>query len=179
MAPKVKTLSLAEIAEEFGVTTRTIQNWREAGMPTRVISGAPRFVLKECIRWRREIDVAEAKEAATPGLGELDDAEERVGLTRARRLMSEHELEILKDLHTPKAETQALMDELVGGFAAVASGRLRRFERDIVAANTPGDARRLTQEIHRALMDGGREFREQIEAEAAQLEADAETEEAA
>jgi phage terminase Nu1 subunit (DNA packaging protein) len=170
MAPKIPTLSLQEMADEMGVTTRTIQNYVRDGMPHRGKSGAPRFVNRECQKWLRETEVESAVARERDRAG-LDKEKELAGKYRVERLLKEHEYDVERARFTPKDETQAVIDEIVGGFAAVAAGRLRRFERDIVQAVTPADARRLTQAIHAALMDGGREFRRQIEAEAARMEA--------
>lgn len=63
------------------------------------------------------------------------------------------------DLH------QQRLDAFVGGFVAVVTGRLARFERDIVAAKTPAEARKVTDAIKTQLLQGGQEYASQIEAE--------------
>ena len=55
------------------------------------------------------------------------------------------------------------IEEIAAGFASVANGKLTRFEREIVAVGTPGDARRVTQRIAEALMQGVHEFAERLE----------------
>ena len=45
-----------------------------------------------------------------------------------------------------------------------------RFERDIVRATTPAEARLVTQRIHAALMRGAQDYAETMEAEALVLE---------
>lgn len=42
-----------QLAAHFGVTTRTIRRWREAGMPSRLHHGRRRFRLSAAEAWRR------------------------------------------------------------------------------------------------------------------------------
>ena len=72
MPPKAETVSLTEIADAFGVEMESIRLWRTKGMPHRMVSGRPRFVIGECIRWRREQDRRETRESTSP-----DEAAER------------------------------------------------------------------------------------------------------
>lgn len=162
MAPKVHTVSLTEIAEYFDVTTRSIQSWREHGFPTRMISGAPRFVVKDCIRWRREAD----KEEAAPVAKNLDKEDELAGKIKAERELKELELKERRGALVPAEVFQERVDSLFGGFAAVAAGQLQRFERDIVRATDAVSARHVTQAIQVALMKGAQEYADTLEAEA-------------
>ena len=178
MAPKVRTLSLTEIADEFGVTTRTIQNWREAKMPSRTIDGAPRFVLKECIRWVRENDVEEAVGRVREKLtgGKLDKDQEMAAKIAVERELKELELRERRGLLIDAAVYRERCEEFVGGFASVTTGRLQAYEREVVQALTPADARRLMTKIQTALMKGAQEYADALEAEIAATE---QTEEAA
>lgn len=49
-------VSLAEIADVFGVTPEAIRQWRAKGMPARVVSNRPRFAVAKCVEWRRAQD---------------------------------------------------------------------------------------------------------------------------
>lgn len=163
MAPKIEEHSIEETAALFGVTSRTLQNWRAAGMPHRMTGGRPKFVWRECIRWREETIRAEEREKLRGNAPVKDDDR----LTRAQADLKEMELAERRRQLVPFEEFQAANDALVGGLAAVSAGRLKRFERPIVQAMTPAEARKVTQEIHRALMEGAREYADDLEAQAA------------
>src|SRR5687768_6579228 len=97
MPTKVVTVSLTEMAEEMSVTTRTIRNWVADGMPCRreKASGDPRFVARECQRWRREreIEAAVEKERARLTGGEkLDKDKEMAEKVKVERQIKEIEL---------------------------------------------------------------------------------------
>src|SRR5262245_54245607 len=107
---RAKTVSLTEIAEMFGVTAETIRRWRKGGMPTRAVTGEHagelRFVVAECVAWRRERD---REDAQTP------DAEavrkDRARLVRAEADLKELELQQragkLMEMRVAVAETEA------------------------------------------------------------------------
>jgi phage terminase Nu1 subunit (DNA packaging protein) len=157
--PRAQTIALEAIADAFGVSTETIRLWRKDGMPHRMQSGRPVFVLRECIRWRREQD----RQTDTEPEAVSAKAEHALKV-RAERLLRELELaERSRDL-VPIGESGAFMEEFVAALAATAAGRLTRFERDIVRASTPADARRVTAAIHVALMEGMQEFADTVEA---------------
>jgi len=63
------------------------------------------------------------------------------------------------DLH------QSRLNAFVGGMMSVVDGRLNRFERDIVAAGTPAEARKVVDAIKRSVKQGGLELADRIEAE--------------
>jgi transposase len=165
MTPPVKTYSQTEIAAEFRKSTRTIRNWQKSGMPHRMISGEPRYVLADCMAWREDRVREEAKADESP-----DEAKERARGLRAQADLRELELAerrgqlVAADVHDTAVET------LVAGLAATAAGQLARFERDIVQATTPAEARLITQRIHAALMRGAQDYADVMEAEAAALE---------
>lgn len=153
-----------ELAAALRKTTRTLRNWRSDGMPTRLVSGQPRFDLADVLAWREDrIRDEAARSAAAPEAGHDKDAE------MARKLAAEASIAELKleQLRADVVPVQQYRDELervVGGFAAVAMGRLQRFERDIVAATTPAAARKLVERIQDALMEGAQEFADELEA---------------
>jgi phage terminase Nu1 subunit (DNA packaging protein) len=173
MAPKIETLALTEIAAAFRKTTRTIQTWRREGMPTRNINGEPRFVLSDCIQWREERVASEAAERARGPATSLDkDAE------MARKLSVEADLRTMDREERRRelvaaSEYQERLETFLGGMSAVSAGQLQRFERDIVKAATPTDARKITQAIHTALMEAAQSYGDTLEAELAEMEAEA------
>jgi hypothetical protein len=173
MAPKIETLSLTDIAAAFRKTTRTIQTWRREGMPTRNINGEPRFVLSDCIQWREERVASEAAERARGPATSLDKDEQM-----ARKLSVEADLKTMEREErrrelVPASEYQERLETFLGGMSAVSSGQLQRFERDIVRASTPTEARKITQAIHAALMESALSYSDALETELADTEAEA------
>lgn len=178
MAVKTATLSLTDIAAEMEVTTRTIQNYVRDGMPHRreKASGDPRFVARECQRWRREreIEAAVEKERARLSSTEkLDKDKEMAEKVKVERQIKEIELLELRGKKIDIDLYQERIEAFVGGFAGVAAGQLHQFERQIIAATNASEARRLTDEIHRKLMEGAQEYAEMLEAEMAATEVEA------
>jgi phage terminase Nu1 subunit (DNA packaging protein) len=165
---RTETVTTAVLAAAFSVTTRTVQLWRQAGMPSRTLDGAPRFVLRECIAWRLETVRAEERQRER-ARHSSDDMERRKLAAEAE--LKELQLAERRGEVVPLTEYQSRLDTFVGGFAATAAGQLHRFERDIVTATTPGDARKITQRIHSALMTGANEYADQLETEIAATEA--------
>ena len=47
------TVTKAEVAERYGVTTKTVENWVEAGIFPR-----PKKMSRKCVRWNLEDIVA-------------------------------------------------------------------------------------------------------------------------
>src|SRR5687767_8132188 len=113
MAPRVETVTLTEIAAELEVTTRTVTNYVQAGMPhRRTENGDPQFIPRECQRWLRETEIASAVERERSRLtgARLDKDEELAGKYRIERLMKQHEYEVELSKWTATDETQAIMD---------------------------------------------------------------------
>ncbi|HKV74573.1 MAG TPA: hypothetical protein VJN95_08640 [Gemmatimonadales bacterium] len=158
MAPKVSTLSQEEFAAAVGRTSRTVMTWRQKGMPVRMISGRPRYVLRDCLTWWEE-SIREEERDKSKGTSNNPE----IRKTAAEADLKELDLAVKRRELVPLEEYQAALDKVIGGFAAVASGRLQQFEREIVAAQTPGDARRITQAIYHALMEGANEFADHTE----------------
>lgn len=164
MAPPVRDVSVADFAADWGVSTQRVYQWIGEGMPHRKRGEKPtRIVRHEANAWRLE----QAAKAAKP--------RSDTPRARERRELAEAELKEILVLErrralVPVEEVEGFVDSFIGGFAAVASGRLQRFERDIVSAATPGAARVITEQIHEQLMAGAQEYRAQIEVEASALE---------
>lgn len=167
MPQKLPTVGTELFADWFGVTARTVQNWIKAGMPHRLRGATAEIEPRSAIRWVRERDAEELRAKLTGGEGSES------ALTRKLRIegdLKQLDLDQRKRALIPAAEFEEFAESLVGGFAAVAAGRLTRFERDIVRAKAPADARKITQAIQRALMAGARELADQIDEEAARAE---------
>lgn len=137
-----------------------MRKWGLAGCP-RKDDGT--FVVAEVVTWLRARDVEQAlakvKSADAPKT-ELN-----------RKLAVEADLKELQ-LARERRESVTADDydeaiaRIAGGFAAVAKGQLARFERDIVRTTTAPDARKLTDRIHAALMEGAQGLADELEAEA-------------
>jgi hypothetical protein len=162
MAPPIKDVSVAELAALLGVTTARVYQYVQDGMPHRKrVKKGTRFLPREAIRWL----IDRAREQSTP-----KDAASPLN----RKLLAEaelKELEVLERRHAliPIEDYEHFLDTFIGGFAAVASGRLQRFEREIVVAASPAAARLLTDQIHADLMEGAQEYAAHLEAEATEL----------
>lgn len=155
-----------ELAGLHGVTDETIRLWGLAGLPRRDDGS---YIVAETITWRvqRELEKERAKSKGEdkPKVTEMN-----------RKLAVEADLKELQ-LQRERGEVVPIEDfdevtqRLIGGMAAVAAGRLQRFERPIVQSKSAAEARLLTQKIHAALMEGAQEFGRELEAEAAEHDA--------
>lgn len=174
MAPPVADVSVQEFANLVGLTSQRIYQFIQQGLPHRKRKkDGTRIVPKEGIRWIIEHDRAEAK--SKEDTGEADEKTERALKIRAERMREE--LKLAKELSevVPADLSQEFIGNFLGGFAAVAAGQLGRFERAFVRCETPAEARLLKQKIHRALMEGARDYAEQLEQAADQAESEATT----
>lgn len=59
-----------ELASVFGVSTRTVRRWDEAGMPSSGDRRERTYDTAECIRWRMERRMEKVREAAAEFEGE-------------------------------------------------------------------------------------------------------------
>lgn len=150
------TLTRSELALLLACTEETVRVWARAGCP-RQSNG--RFRMPDVLAWllARERATVEArlgkKHSPMNRKLEAEAALKELALKRENG-----ELLLVQDFN-------ALAERVVGGFAAVANGRLARFERDIVRTKTATDARRLTDRIRVALMEGAQEFADELERE--------------
>lgn len=163
MAPPVEKISLAEFAKELDVTARSVQKYCAEGMPYREVRNERYVVRREAFRWLLERERERGRrEARRPP----DDAETR--LKAAQADLKEIELARARGETIPVSLYQERLESFLGRFSAVAQGQLARHERDIVAATTPADARRITLAIHHSLMSGAQEYADTIEQETAE-----------
>lgn len=163
MAPKIATVSVAEFAADHGLTAMAVGDWIRKGMPCRSISGLRRLVRRDANKWLRE-SIRETARSDTP-----DEAAERARKLRAEADLKELELAERRGLLVPVATFESELEQIVGGFLAVAAGQLTRFEPEIVAAATVGAARKVTQAIHGALVQGSRDYAQRLETEAGEM----------
>jgi predicted transcriptional regulator len=152
-------MTQAELSRALGRTPETIRNWTIAGCPRRDDGN---YMLAEVVTWygKREFDRGRA------------DAKPKKELTEMNRKLSveadlkELQLERERRESLPAEEYHASIRRIVGGFAAVAKGRLSRFEREAVKTVTAPDARRLMDRIRDALLEGAQEVARTLEEEA-------------
>lgn len=171
-APRAKTVSLTDIAAVFGVTTEAIRLWRKEGMPTRVVSGDVRFVVTECVRWRREMDRADRAPEGDTG------KQDKLRVLRAEAELKELDLNERLGRLVDRAVFDETVETFVGGFVAAVMGRLQQFERDVVQAQTPQAARAVMDRIQEEVLRAAREYADALDA-AADTEDETPDEEAA
>lgn len=152
-----------------GVSRETIRQWTVANMPRR---DDGTYIVAETITWRIQRELAKDRETRAPKDGDEKMSELNRKL-RAEAELKELQLERERGLAVLADDHEAVVARIAGGFAAVASGQLSRFERRMVQAKTPAEARVLTQEIHRALMEGAQGLADDLESEAVALEKEA------
>jgi hypothetical protein len=145
----------------LGVSAESVRKWHLGGCP-RKDDGT--FVVAEVVTWLRARDV----EAERTKAKSTDAPKTELN----RKLSVEADLKELQlaqlrgELVTIEVHDEQI-GRIVGGFAAVAKGQLTRFERDIVRSTTAADARKLTDRIHAALMEGAQGLADDLDAEAA------------
>ena len=164
MGRPLATLSTGEFAELLGKSSRTVQNWLRDGMPHRMNRHQAAIVPRDAIAWLIERAQESGRAAAAPDADPRESA-----FSRKARIdgdLKQLELDERRRALIPAAEFEEFAEQFVGGFAAVASGRLTRFEREIVRAKTPADARKVTRAIQAALMRGAREMADRLDEEA-------------
>lgn len=165
MAPPIKDKSVEDYAEEQGVTSQKVYQWIQAGMPHRKRKTGTRIVSREANKWLREFIRTNAQAETSP-----DEAKERARKVSAEADLKELEVAERRKALIPVQEFEEFVESLLGGVAAVASGQLQRFEREMVRVASAGEARALTQKMHAALMEGGRQYAQQLDTEAEELE---------
>lgn len=170
MAPPVYDVSVTEFAELIGRTSQRVYQLLQKSMPSRKRSGTTRIVPKEAIRWLIEYETWEFQQQRKTTSDVPDEGEERALKMRAERQLKELEL-----LHASKqvvaiADFNEFTERVLGTFTAVVSGRLQRFERDMVAVKDTVDARKLISRMQAGLMEGARSYGDQIDDEAREIE---------
>ncbi|HTS88113.1 MAG TPA: hypothetical protein VMG41_06435 [Gemmatimonadales bacterium] len=157
----------AQAAHWLGITRQSLGVWAQRpGAPVVMRNGKRLLRWPAFPRWReRELERQVRAESRSPRLAA---AAERYEVARARKM--ELETEALEGTLVPLADYEQELNKVVGTLAAVASGELMRFERDIVTCQTPAEARRITQEIHAALMRGANQAADELEREMGESE---------
>lgn len=153
-------LTQAAIARLLGVSRESLRAWTLAGCP-RLDSGL--YVVAEVVTWlrkrERELALAEQK----PDGQKISELNRKLS---AEANLKELQLERERGLVIDAAVADERIGRIVGGFNAVASGRLTRFEREIRQCTTAAEARRITERIRVALMEGAHELADELDAEA-------------
>jgi phage terminase Nu1 subunit (DNA packaging protein) len=160
MAPKIATVSLAEISDLFGVDTDTVHLWRQKGMPHRVASGRPRFEVAACVQWRRTQDKREHRESTSP-----DEAKERTRKLSADADLAELKLRERRGELVPTEDVERQTDRMVSVIRARVLSIRGRWAPRVIGLATMAEATRtldgLVADVLAALAEGA----EEIEAE--------------
>lgn len=171
MAPPVRTVSVKAFGVLYDVTPERVYQLIQEGLPHRKRARSTQIVPAEAIRWLQERAVAKAAKPAVP-IEALRRSDEQARKIRAEADLKELELaERRGELVAVEAHTE-VVETFLGGLAAVSSGQLSRFEREIIRVTTPAEARQLTRKIHAAMMEAARTHADKLEAEADTIEAE-------
>jgi hypothetical protein len=157
-APK-PTLSAKALADLLQVNRSAVFQWKDAGCPFRKGSKGFEFVVSEVVAWLEKRAEERGRKSAESQDGQSPYAQKQLADAEYRRIQIEQLRGSLIEVDVVREE----YERFVGGFAAVATGRLQRFEREILQTTSPADARRLTQRMHAALMEGAQEYAAEIE----------------
>lgn len=158
-------MNVTQLSALMGVSREAVRLWTMANPPVpRRDDGT--FVVAEVVTWRIQRAVEAEREKIR------DDEKPKTQSEMNRKLsveadLKELQLEQMRGTLVPIELHQEIIGKISGGFAAVAAGRLARYERAIVQAKSAADARRLTQQIHIALMEGAQDFADELDEEAA------------
>jgi phage terminase Nu1 subunit (DNA packaging protein) len=148
------TVPAREVAKHFRVSVRTISDWVRKGCPHHETPRGTAFVLAEVIAWRiaGEVESAAAR-APRPAAIELEVEQARKA--RADADLKELELAERRGALVPIEDFRLELETVLGRMRAVVSGQLHQFERRIVHATTPAEARMLTRDMEDAICRGG------------------------
>lgn len=165
---RAQAWNASDLARLLGASRETLRQWTLAGCP-RLDTGD--YIVSEVVTWlrKRERDAAIAE-------GKQQSQQPKTELNRklaAEAELKELQLERERGLVIEVEDAEERIARVVGGFAAVAAGRLARFEREIVRCTTAADARKLTDRIRVALMEGAHDLAQELDGEAVLDEAGA------
>lgn len=170
-APR-RTVSQRELAAILGMSVERIRQLVHDGLPRTSSAGKPRYVPATVVAWLLERDRTRALHS---GRSSSTMREELARRTAAEARLKEFHLEQRRRELIPRDEFFDVLQAITGGLFAVAIETLGRFERQIVQTMTHSDARRLTETMSGALLQGALGFAETLEqaAEVAGSEVDA------
>jgi hypothetical protein len=150
----------AEAAYRLGITPQALGMWaKRAHAPVILRRGKPICLWPDFPRWRDAERERQIREEGAPP--ETVDAQLRYEVARAEKM--EMEVATMREELVPADLYQRRLEAFVGGFVAIVTGRLGRFERDIVQAATPAAARKVTDAIRNQLLQAGQDYAEQLE----------------
>ena len=159
---RLERLNAADLARLLGYARESIRQWTVQGCP-RLDDGM--YVVAEVVTWlmNRAVESERAKRK--------DEGKPTTELNRKLGVEADlKELQLaqlrgeLVDLEVHREQ----VDRVVGGFNSVAKGELTRFNREIVRATTAGDAQKLIDRMHEALMRGAQRLADDMEHDAAE-----------
>ena len=161
------SLSQNDMAAALGLDdTETLRQWRKDGCPHQMRGNRPFYHPRKVRLWLEERAEKRGRASIDRPLAKLDKDDEQARKLAAEATIAEMRLAALQKEMIPAQRFESEFERLVGGFAAVSKGQLQRFERDIVSASTPADARRLIERIQDALMAGMQTFADELDDEA-------------
>lgn len=152
-------VSATALATLHGVTRETVRQWTVDGCPRR---DDGRYMPDETITWRIRREVAKVRKDDGSG-ARAKPASEMHRKIAAEADLKELQVEQLRATLVPAELHAEIVGRIAGGFAAVAAGQLTRFEKKIVQATRAAQARVITQDIHRALMEGAQALASELE----------------
>lgn len=166
-----KTVKVAEFATLMKTTRQCVYQWIDRGCPYRNGPEGKEIPLADGIEWVIEFKTWEIQEHRQAQNKDIPNEKEEAALERrAKRLLAEHDLLEKTRKVVPVTDLTEFVDRVFGTFSGVASGRLKNFERDIVKAKTPAEARKITDRMHHDLMSGAIQYATQLEDEAAEIQ---------
>jgi hypothetical protein len=150
----------AEAADRLGITPQALGVWaRKPGAPVVTRKGRPFCVWPDFPRWREaELEKSRTRIQPDQALAESERME-----AQAKAEIARMKAEQMRGELVPLALHQRRLDAFIGGFVAVVTGRLTRFERDMVAASTPAEARKITEAMKTQLLQGGQDYASALE----------------
>ncbi|NOT09682.1 MAG: hypothetical protein HOP28_15930 [Gemmatimonadales bacterium] len=114
-------------------------------------NGRPRFVVAEVVEWLRDHEREEARRGDSP-----TESQERSRKLRADADYRELQIKERRRDLVPAVDFDEVVEEIATTLASVSAGQLQSFERDMLQLKTPAEARRLTERMHAALMEGAK-----------------------
>lgn len=160
-----KKLTRAQARSALGdMPERSFARLVSEGLPRLGKGEVVRFPWPEIWHWYVDRERQSAKAAVRPPDVNLAESERRESQAKAE--IAELKAAQMRAELVPAALHRERITAFVGGFVAVVTGRLTRFERDIVLARTPADARKVTEAMRVQLMQGGQGYADTIEARA-------------
>lgn len=138
-------LTQSEVSEAIGYSTRQIQNWLKAGLPSAGEGHGRRFQLPTVVRWLIEFKLRDTAK------GKLEVAQTRRAQAEAER--AELRLRRERGELVPVADFEGEVNHIVGTLSAGLKAAPSRWGSQLVGLETPMAARGALEQIMRELME--------------------------